>query len=182
MGIITKFTVNLEHEIGENSSNCLRYCPHCLPDEYTSWYPQRNVELFSWASLSMSPFAFSGLQTNYFSDTLHTYVLIHLVLDLYYACIYIFQYAIFFNSLEWYQHLARKSSNLAESSLFHLFLSTQNILSIYRDQEYLRNTTSSLFVQQLYIFGKYIVIVKEHTQIFLFCKCFVPNKDTLGVF
>ena len=92
MGIITKFTVNLEHEIGENSSNCLRYCPHCLPDEYTSWYPQRNVELFSWASLSMSPFAFSGLQTNYFSDTLHTYVLIHQVLeqctlDLQYTCI-----------------------------------------------------------------------------------------------
>ena len=96
MGIITKFTVNLEHEIGENSSNCLRYCPHCLPDEYTSWYPQRNVELFSWASLSMSPFAFSGLQTNYFSDTLHTYVLIHLVLDLYYACIYIFPICHFF--------------------------------------------------------------------------------------
>ena len=24
--------------------------------------------------------------------------------------------------------------------------------------------------------------MKEHTQIFLFCKCFVPNKDTLGVF
>ena len=79
--IITEFTVNTEHEVGENSSNCLRYCPHCLPDEYTSWYPQRNVELFSWASLSMSPFAFSGLQTNYFSDTLHTYVLIHQVLE-----------------------------------------------------------------------------------------------------
>ena len=137
MGIITKFTVNLEHEIGENSSNCLRYCPHCLPDEYTSWYPQRNVELFSWASLSMSPFAFSGLQTNYFSDTLHTYVLIHLVLDLYYACIYIFPICHFFSTV---QNGTSKSSNLAESRLFHLFLSTQNILSIYRDQEYLRNT------------------------------------------
>ena len=146
MAIITKFTVNLEHEIGENSSNCLRYCPHCLPDEYTSWYPQRNVELFSWASLSMSPFAFSGLQTNYFSDTLHTYVPIHLVLDLYYACIYIFPICHFFQQSRMVLASSAKSSNLAESSVFHLFLSTQNILSIYRDQEYLRNTTSSLFV------------------------------------